>query len=73
MEPSKIIAVLQRLKENNQLVWNVTAISGFNLLRLHISMDGKFLLHKKSSLLDMMKIEKSLKKKEDDSSASYVG
>jgi len=57
---SKIILVLQE-KENKQ-VWNITCIIGLNMLRLHIDMNGNVLECKKSSLFDMMKIEKGKKK-----------
>ncbi|MEM2956468.1 MAG: hypothetical protein QW041_02770 [Candidatus Pacearchaeota archaeon] len=65
---SKIIAILQRLKKSEKLIWNFTLLSGFNILRLHINMEGKFLLKQKSSMLDMIQIEKGNKNKN-----SYIG
>jgi hypothetical protein len=62
-KPAKIIAVLQRLKENEQLIWNITAFSGFTILRMHIAMDKKLLLNEKKSMMDLMKIEKGNKSK----------
>ena len=67
---SKLIVILQRLKESEQLIWNITGFSGFNLLRMHIAMDKAFLLNERKSMLDMMKIEKGSGKKD---SANYVG
>ena len=69
-KPSKIIVILQRLKESDQLIWNITAFSGFNLLRMHLAMDKKILMNQKNSMLDMMRIEKGGKNKD---SANYVG
>lgn len=60
---SKLIVILQRLKESEQLIWNITAFSGFNLLRMHIAMDKKLLLNEKKSMMDLMKIEKGSKSK----------
>ena len=85
----KLIIILQRLKDSEQLIWNITGFSGFNLLRMHIAMDKTFLLNEKKSMLDMMKIEKgsgqdqrscsgskspgSASKTDDRDSATYVG
>ena len=62
---SKIILVLQEIesKQGNTQVWNITCIIGLSMLRIHVDMKGKVLECKKSSLFDMMKIEKG--KKED--------
>jgi heme-degrading monooxygenase HmoA len=68
--PSKIIVILQRLKESEQLIWNITGFSGFNLLRMHIAMDKKLLLNEKKSMMEMMKIERGNKGKEK---TDYVG
>ena len=57
-KPAKIIAVLQRLKANEQLIWNITAFSGFTILRMHIAMDKKILMNEKKSMMDLMQIEK---------------
>ncbi len=81
--PSKVIAVLQIvkitekdakdpekiIKEEKKLIWNLTCLSGFKILRLNLAMDGKVLLEKNSSMLDMMRIEK----KEDQSKPDYTG
>jgi hypothetical protein len=69
LKPSKIIAILQRLKESEKLIWNLTCFSGFSLLRMHIGMDKNILLNQKSSLMDLMRIEKGNKGK----GANYVG
>jgi len=57
-KPAKIITVLQRLKENEQLIWNITAFSGFTIMRMHIAMDKKILMNEKKSMMDLMRIEK---------------
>ncbi len=57
---SKIILVLQE-KEKTQ-VWNITCIISLSMLRIHIDMKGKVLECKKSSLFDMMRVEKGKKK-----------
>jgi hypothetical protein len=81
-KPSKLIIVLQRLKGSEQLIWNITGFSGFNLLRIHLAMDKTFLLNERKSMLEMMKIEKGNKSKdnakekqesESKDSANYVG
>jgi len=77
-KPAKIIAVLQRLKESEQLIWNITAFSGFTILRMHIAMDKKLLLNEKKSMMDLMKIEKGSGKHQsigptNKDSADYVG
>jgi len=61
-KPAKIIAILQRLKEDEKLIWNLTCLSGFTILRMHVAMDGKVLLNQKSSMMDLMRIEKGNKK-----------
>jgi len=84
-KPSKTIVILQRLKETEELIWNITSLSGFSILRMHVSMKGEFLLNQKSSMMDMMKIQRNEKssgsscsgsEKETEShtdSANYVG
>lgn len=57
-KPSKLIVILQRLKDSEHLIWNITGFSGFNLLRMHIDMNKKLLLNERKSMLEMMKIEK---------------
>lgn len=64
-KPSKLIVILQRLKENEQLIWNITGFSGFNILRMHIAMDKTLLLNEKKSMLEMMKIERGNKGKSE--------
>jgi len=61
--PSKIIVILQTLK--NEVIWNLTCISGFSLLRIHLNMNKKVLLNEKSSIIDMMRIEKGNKGKDN--------
>jgi len=70
---SKIIVILQRLKESEQLIWNITAFSGFNLLRMHIAMDKKLLLNEKKSMMELMKIEKGNKNKRKVTSQETAG
>ena len=66
--PSKIIAILQIF--NEKPIWNMTCLSGFSILRLHIEMNGKVSLNEKSSMLDMMKIEKGSEKHQSIGSGS---
>jgi hypothetical protein len=66
---SKLIVILQRLKGSEQLIWNITGFSGFNLLRMHLAMDKTFLLNEKKSMLDIMKIER----KQDTGKPDYTG
>ncbi len=61
---SKIILVLQE-KEKTQ-VWNITCIIGLSMLRIHADMKGKVLESKKSSLFDMMRVEKGKKAETSD-------
>lgn len=59
---SKIIIVLQEVETRKETqVWNITCIVGLNLLRIHIDMNGKVLESKKSSLFEMMRVEKGKK------------
>jgi len=76
-KPSKTIVILQRLKESEELIWNITSLSGFSILRFHINMKGDFLINQKSSMMDLMRVEKGNKNKgsssESKDSADYVG
>jgi len=58
---SKLIVILQRLKDSETLIWNITGFSGFNILRMHLDMSGKLILNERKSMLEMMKIEKGKK------------
>ncbi|MEM2784911.1 MAG: hypothetical protein QXE93_02055, partial [Candidatus Pacearchaeota archaeon] len=53
----EIVAILQM--ENKIQIWNVIVLlSSFEMLRLHIDMQGKIFFSKKESFMDFIKIKK---------------
>jgi uncharacterized membrane protein YkoI len=54
---SKVISILQMANQN--IIWNLTCLAGLTMLRVHIdAFTGKILKSEKSSLFDIIRVEK---------------